>query len=584
MPEPGNVPSRPATAVARLARDNPSALTGELAEMTPRQVVETALALPARERLEVLLHAPKPMRAVRALPDADLYLTARELGPADALPLLALASAAQLQHVLDLEAWRHDLFDPDRAGAWVALLLEAGEPVVVRFLQAADDELLALLFQRWLRVRQLDSDEDPSVHGTGHAEAGDERGLLSPDGAHLFQPRIAEHGPAVQRIAGIFFHAHQERYFRTVQSGLWELPSELEEQALRWRQSRLEEHGYLPFEDALTAYGAPASLPERAQPLTPEDRDGVAAPRTTLLQLAEGNLLARAAAQVDDGVRETVLHEIASLASRLVVADGADLGEPEAHRAALRRAGAYAGLGLQGRGARSEEAAVRILGDVPVLELFREGFARVAELRDRARRLTREGWPARHPRALELLDAPMRPRLQALLGPRPLYVPAPDEQEPVALRDFRTLEEVEETRLSLDLADTLGRVLVERLGLDLQAVLAREAPTESGAVRFSTIWLTALAWRVTGDVLRGDPLPRDVAAGFLRAVRNGEGPAATERLVGVLEAELSLSPREGAALRAFGRACLDRLSEETAGLDLDRPLDPRTIATLMLEE
>ncbi|HET9298533.1 MAG TPA: DUF6178 family protein, partial [Candidatus Polarisedimenticolaceae bacterium] len=217
-------------------------------------------------------------------------------------------------------------------------------------------------------------------------------------------------------------------------------------------------------------------------------------------------------------------------------------------------------------------------------ELFREGFARVAELRDRARRLGREGWPARHRRALELLDAPMRPRLQALLGPRPLYVPAPDEQGPAGLRDFRTLEEVEETRLSLELTEILGRVLVERLGLDLHAVLAKEAPTQTGAPRLSTIWLTALAWRVTGHVLRGDPLPRDVAAGFLRAVRNGEGPAATERLVGVLEAELSLSPREGAALRAFGRACLDRLSEETAGLDLDRPLDPRTIATLMLEE
>jgi hypothetical protein len=67
-------------------------------------------------------------------------------------------------------------------------------------------------------------------------------------------------------------------------------------------------------------------------------------------------------------------------------------------------------------------------------------------------------------------------------------------------------------------------------------------------------------------------------------VRDGEGPAATERLVGVVEAELGLSPREGAALRAFGRACLDRLSEDTGGLDPARPLDPRTIATLMLEE
>jgi len=584
MPEPGNAPPRPATAVARLARENPAGLTPELADRSPREVVEIALSLPAVERLEVLLHAPKPMRAVRALPDADLYLTARELGPADALPLLALASAAQLQHVLDLEAWRHDVFDPDRAGAWVALLLEAGEPAVVRFLQAADDELLALLFQRWLRVRQIENDEDASVGGSGHSDAGDERGLLSPDGANFFKPRIAEHGPAAQRIAAVFFHAQQERYFRTLQSATWELPSELEEQALHWRQSRLEEHGYLPFQEALTAYAAPESIRARSQPLTPEDRDGLAAPRTTLLQLSQGNLLARAASQVDEPARETVLHEIASLANRLVVADGADLGEPEAHRAALRRAGAYAGLGFQARGVRTEEEAAALLGQVPVLELFREGFARVAELRDRARRLTREGWPARHPRALELLDAPMRPRLQALLGPRPLYVPAPDEQEPAGLRDFRTLEEVEETRVSLELAEVLGRVLVERLGLDLHVVLGRAAPTESGVLRLSTIWLTALGWQVARGELRGDPLPPEAASTFLRAVREGAGPVATERLLRLLDTELSLSPREAAALRAFGRACLDRLGEETGGLDLDHPIDARAIATLMLEE
>lgn len=575
---------RPSAAVARLAHDDPSALGAALADLELRDVVETALSLPARERLEVLLHAPKPMRAVRALPDADLYLTARELGPADALPLLALASAAQLQHVLDLEAWRHDTFDPDRAGAWVALLLEAGEPVIVRFLKAADDETLALLFQRWLHVRLLESDEDPVVHGSGQTETGDAHGQVSPDGAHLFTPRIAEHEPAARHIAAVFFRAQQERYFRTLQSAVWEMPSELEEQALHWRDSRLEEHGYLPYEEALTAYAAPASDGTRTEPLPPEDRDALAAPRTTLLQLPERNLLARAADLVAGPARETVLHEIASLANRLVVADGADLGEPEAHRAALRRSASYAGIGLQARGARTEEAASAVLEQVPVLELFREGFARVTELRDRARRLVRDGWPARHPRALELLDAPMRPRVQALLGLRPLYLPAPDELEPVAARDFRTLEEVEETRVSLELAETLGRVLVERLALDLQAVLTREAATPSGTPRLSAVWLTALAWQARRGVLRGDPLPPEVLSEFVRAMQEGAGPTATESLVRALEGALQLAPREAATLRAFGRACLDRFAEECGGLNPAVLPDPRHTTCLLLEE
>ena len=56
--------------------------------------VAQALRLPAAERLQLMLHAPAPMRLVRTLPDADLYLTIREVGPADALPMLALSSVA----------------------------------------------------------------------------------------------------------------------------------------------------------------------------------------------------------------------------------------------------------------------------------------------------------------------------------------------------------------------------------------------------------------------------------------------------------------------------------------------------------
>ena len=130
-----SVPTAPADRIAdlaaqlaQLARRSPEALKRQIATLTIRQQAELALRLPAAERLQLMLHAPKPMRLVRTLPDADLYLTVREVGPGDALPMLALASASQITHLLDLESWRRDRFDPERAGAWVALLCEAGEP------------------------------------------------------------------------------------------------------------------------------------------------------------------------------------------------------------------------------------------------------------------------------------------------------------------------------------------------------------------------------------------------------------------------------------------------------------------------
>lgn len=128
----------------------------KLGSLDIRQQVELVLRLPAEERARFLLEAPKPMALVRSLPDGDFYLTAREIGPQGALPLLALASASQIAHLLDLESWRRDRFDPGRCGAWVALLVEAGDATILRFARTIDDETLILLFRLWANVKPLD--------------------------------------------------------------------------------------------------------------------------------------------------------------------------------------------------------------------------------------------------------------------------------------------------------------------------------------------------------------------------------------------------------------------------------------------
>src|SRR5512138_192246 len=161
--------------------------------LTIRGQAELVLRLPPSQRLKFLLESPKPMALVRALPDGDFYLTVREVGPQDALPVLALASAPQIAHLLDLESWRKDRFDHVRCGAWVALLVESGEATIRRFTRAIDDETLILLFRGWARVRSLEIDHEEPTRGHGVTEAGDERGFVSPDGGHLFAPEHPEH-------------------------------------------------------------------------------------------------------------------------------------------------------------------------------------------------------------------------------------------------------------------------------------------------------------------------------------------------------------------------------------------------------
>jgi hypothetical protein len=570
-----------------LARSDPGSLAKRLAEVSLRDQAEVALRLPARERLEILLHSPAPMKLVRALPDFEVYLTVREVGPGDALPLLALASASQLVHLVDLEAWRGDRFDAARAGAWVALLLEAGEPAVLRFLRSSDDEVLVLLFATWAGIEPIVPEDGPDSQGTGETESGTELGFVSPDGQHRFRPLISEHAAAVRRVAEILFHDRQERYRRIVWATESEILAEVEEEAWRWRQSRIEEHGFPPLEEALAVYAPPQGTEAAAEEFLPPDVQAAPAPRTALRVIGAGSVLTTAVDLLPPATREGVLLQLTSLANHLLVADSGDAGDPEAHRAAIEKAASFVGIALAARGVRDPSATAPVISRVPLKELFREGHERAASLRRRAFGLLREGWASAHPRALDLLDAPILPRVKALLGPRALHWD-PSAAAGKEVREFRSLTEVEESRVALDVAEILGRVFVERLGLRVAAVLDETERVTGGPPRFSTLLLTALAWHAVRGEFRVEALPAEVTASFLEKVASkrtapaGASSEAMDAFLARLVLEAGLGAREGAALRAFAVACLDRLAQQCGDLSPSIPPDPRFVSCLLL--
>src|SRR6201988_5399233 len=88
-----------ASELGPLARTDPDALTARLAALNVREQAELAIRLPAKEGLEMLLHAPKPMALYLPLPDGEVCLTVRQVGPYDALPVCAPPWAAQFGHL-----------------------------------------------------------------------------------------------------------------------------------------------------------------------------------------------------------------------------------------------------------------------------------------------------------------------------------------------------------------------------------------------------------------------------------------------------------------------------------------------------
>jgi len=561
-------------------------LARRVADLPVPDQADLALRLPHQQRLAFLLSSGMPMRVVRSLPDADLYLTVRELGPIDALPLIKLASNTQLQHVVDLESWRKDRFDAARSGAWIATFLEAGEPALRRFLRHADDDLLKVLLRQWIRVTQIEYEDGADVHGHGMGDAGTKEGLLTPDGYHQFIPVVAEHGPAIQRLLQLFYEDESQRYRRVMWDSMYELPGEIEEEALRWRQSRLEEHGFPPIDEALSIYAPPQNLP-RVSGNTTADEKTPAASRVALMPAERATALSRALEALHGPALERALHGTMSLANHIVVADAQDPGDPVAHREALDKAASYVGIALEARGAQDPLQASRLLTEQAVTELFREGFEHAAALRRQAREWVEQGWTQADPRALDLLDSPIQDRIRGLLQPRPHYYQiSPDDQDD-RWRDFRSLGEIEETRVALEMAQVVGRILHEELGLDIVAALDAQTEREH-APRFSSFVLTLLAWHAARSELRGDPLPEEVVGDFLRSVasRRTAAPDAPERALEMLVRRMAerygLSPRDLSVLRGFGRFCLELLASQCANLDPGVPADPRFVSCLIM--
>jgi hypothetical protein len=118
------------------------------------------------ELLMRILERPGLVAAVRELPGATLGRLIDRIGLEDAGELVALASTAQLERVLDDDLWRaertggDETFRPERFVLWLRVMLEAGEAHLVRRLVELPQDLVALAVHRLVLVLDMDVVEE----------------------------------------------------------------------------------------------------------------------------------------------------------------------------------------------------------------------------------------------------------------------------------------------------------------------------------------------------------------------------------------------------------------------------------------
>ena len=402
-----------------------------------------ALARARRGRkADAIISEPDAAQLVPTLPVQELYYAIKEVGLADAAELVALATAEQVQGFVDLDAWERDHLDVARINAWVETLADAGYEKLGAIIDKLDAEVISLWLQQQARIYDL-TIEDPPQEPEGHF-------YPTPDRFYLLDILPAgEEGKALERILDWIYRYDLELGRRVIMGAKWELGSDLEEHAYRWRQGRMADLGYVDFYEALSIYQwlDPASVKlDEHTFVAPPPETPTELPAVLAGSLDEAGFFGKALGTLGSEAEVERLHAaLVLLINKAMAADLVDPGDFEHGKEALARAVGYVGLGLEYLARGDASRAGQALGSVALERIFRVGFSLTLQVKTLADTLVQKGGV--DPIAL---DAPWDDVMRALRQRRPEYPRALDQPPVAGTRPFATLADVARAAAALE--------------------------------------------------------------------------------------------------------------------------------------
>jgi len=346
-------------ALLRLSRSDRAAARARLRELPAEELASACQELRPETRSEFLMLVERPEEVVPLLPEAELVQTVRAGGMSEAAWLLELATTEQRLACFDLDAWTGDELSLVRVGEWFDALIEAGRPTLLRALEEIDLELVILALRAETAVAVVAKEDEPP------------EGAYTPDGVVYFTVAGDTSPHRMHEIAGTLREQAEPLYWRLVYGLLFEPTPNLEEDALRWRTSRLADLGFPDREQAMRAYRP--LRPEGAAQHAPDPAAGALVQRITLPRQLRGSLLGEALGALPPERAVDVLGYVLGVANSLAVADGLSLSDPESVPRALEKAVRGIDAGLRALGMARGQSADQVLERTAPLDLFRVG-------------------------------------------------------------------------------------------------------------------------------------------------------------------------------------------------------------------
>jgi hypothetical protein len=353
-----------------IARSDRIAATRALSELSLDAQVALVCEAPVARRAELLYLVPFPEQVIPEMPEGELCFTVKAIGLADAAWILEYAVPSQIVACIDLDAWSGTLPDRESLDAWLDALSETSSESFLRSVRALDPEIVVMYLRGRIQVVQQPDEKEgwePPV------------GSQTLEGQFYFgATREDDDIAAIVKLLRTLFESEYWTYFRMMQGTVWELESDNEEWALRWRTGRLLDLGFPPWEEAMSIYrfldvGDRAAIPERDAPLEvgewhlplwiPE------LPATT----GDPHLVFRTIPLLDDSERRSAFYAFIAVANMVAVADQMRLSDAEFAPKAIDKAADFISSGLEHIAAANKTEPVEVLRRVTMQRLFRVG-------------------------------------------------------------------------------------------------------------------------------------------------------------------------------------------------------------------
>ena len=410
------------------------------------ELVRRLTALAPKNRLDAMLEEVDGKALVRSLPAEDVYATIIDVGLADSTEIVQLSTPEQFRTYVDLAAWQRDRMDPLEVLHWLRAARGDDEVEFVKKLTFLDIETLEYLFKRLTAVHDLEADPDANPQGTT---------VETPDNRYLIEFLIEGVDESALRRLVMDLMAHNPfELSRFLEAVRFEMTGELEETAYQFRQARLEDLGFPPFDEAVKVFTW--LDPDKHGPTTTNSKAIASAARVDYVPAAFAGL--------EPVERQNLEGEVRYLVNCVLVAESAEPGDPPSLRRYSEHARDYLDLGLEHLTGGDPSLACEVVREKALRFIFQVGFSLTMRLKRQVERMASETH-AKFADTWLALDEETA-MLLALLRRRPLKALRVPGAEPVPFRSKRELYEVEQL---------LGRVRAQR---QVFAALLGASPAE----------------------------------------------------------------------------------------------------------